>query len=50
MKIHRKFRETSPKLLFFAMQNSMYGMFKPENIVVTNGTTHCKLKQGIVVK
>ena len=24
----------------------MYGMLKSENIVDTNGTTHCKLKQG----
>ena len=24
----------------------MYGMFKSENIVVWNGVTYCKLKQG----
>ena len=30
---------------YFLHCNGMWRMFKPENIVVTNGTTHCKLKQ-----
>ena len=41
MKIHRKFVE-----IFISLQfNGMQGMFKSKNIVVTNGTTYCKLKQ-----
>jgi hypothetical protein len=31
---------------YFFHCNGMWRMFKPENIIVTNGTTHCKLKQG----
>jgi hypothetical protein len=31
---------------YFLQCNDMQGMFKSENIVVTNGTTHCILKQS----
>jgi hypothetical protein len=31
---------------YFLQCNGMQGMFKSENIVVTNGTSRYKLKQG----
>jgi hypothetical protein len=31
---------------YFLQCNGMWGMIKLEKIVVTNETTHCKLKQG----
>ena len=31
---------------YFLKCDGMWGMFKSKNIIVTNGTVHCKLKQG----
>ena len=41
MKIKKKF----DKIVIFLKCNGMQGVFKLENIVATNGTAHCKLKQ-----
>jgi hypothetical protein len=42
IEIRRKFIE----IFIFLQRNGMQGRFKLENIVVTDGTTHCRLKQG----
>jgi hypothetical protein len=34
---------------YFLQYNCIQGMFKSENVVVTNVTTHCKLKQDIKI-
>ena len=43
IKIFQKIRRN----FYFLQCNGMWGVFKPENIVVTNETAlHCKLKQA----